>query len=376
MKILIIRGHASIVNRDGYNLQEEGLAKALVKQGYECDIVYYNGTNKSRIECVDLDDGKGYRIYWLKARKIKMISLFNIKELNSLISNYDIIQTLEYEQLISHYLMKKYPEKTVLYHGPYKCEYSYRYCKRSKIFDFITSKDVKKKINVITKSYKAEEFMKSKGFRNINTIGVGLDFSKFRLVELNNIRNISKNNNLLYVGQIEDRRNILFLISVMKKVVEHYPNAKLNIVGGGEESYLRECKSLIDTYQLNNSISFLGRKNQSELYEIYEKCEAFLLPSKYEIFGMVIMESMLFGCPVISSLNGGADVIIKNGENGFIVKDFIVEEWFNAISYIFENNNFKIIDNAYKTIVDNFNWDHISKKFIESYNEMLIKNNN
>ena len=120
MKILIVRSFPDILNLNAYNVQEIGLAKALTRRGLECGIVLYNGRQKDRKERYTFsEDGKEYSfiIYWLKGfsffKNGIMPSVFR------LISQYDVIQVHEYDQILSWMLYTRMKKPTVIYHGPY-----------------------------------------------------------------------------------------------------------------------------------------------------------------------------------------------------------------------------------------------------------------
>ena len=72
MKILIIRTYPSIMNIKNYNSQEIGLARAYIRAGHDCDIVYYAGNTKSYTEKIPADNGKEITIHWLRS-----FSVFN-----------------------------------------------------------------------------------------------------------------------------------------------------------------------------------------------------------------------------------------------------------------------------------------------------------
>lgn len=117
---------------------------------------------------------------------------------------------------------------------------------------------------------------------------------------------------------------------------------------------------------LNNIIYEKSIKHNS-VKSLYERCDVFLLPTRYEIFGMVLLEAMYFGIPVITSLNGGSSVLIENDKNGYICEVDNIDKWKNSIRDILENNGNKLSKNANLTIKDNFTWENLAYKFIKEY---------
>ena len=84
---------------------------------------------------------------------------------------------------------------------------------------------------------------------------------------------------------------------------------------------------------------------------------------------MVILESMYFGLPVITTLNGGSSTIIKNNETGIICPLNDKNEWVSAVNKLFQDNNLrdKISKNSSKLVSSNFTWDALADKFIRIY---------
>lgn len=368
MKILIIRGHASVIHRSEYNTQEEGLAKALIYIGHQCDIVYYGGNNTSKIECVQFDGKLSYNIFWMKGKKIRNFGFYNHKKIDELVDRYEVIQTLEYEQPISLYLLKKYPEKCVLYHGPYECEFNSSYCKISRLFDLVYPERIKQNMYAIAKSKKAKCFLQKKGIKRISIVNVGLDLSRFSLDEFEESR---IPHSLLYIGVIEDRRNVKLMIEIMHDLVQNNPDYKLTIIGKGENTYYSECVNLVNALNLTENVEFIGPKQQNEIQQYYKTHEVFLLPSKYEIFGMVLLEAMLFGCIVVTSDNGGSDTLIRDSENGYIVDDFNIHKWVKKIEKASNEKNDKIRNIAKNEVLTDYCWRSIAQKFEDIYRLVL-----
>lgn len=186
------------------------------------------------------------------------------------------------------------------------------------------------------KSRLAKEFLISKGIKEnrISVCGVGIDADAFLKSdfseippEISKISSIECGIKLLYIGKIEPRRNCLFLIDVLNKLREKGVDAKLIIVGSGKEDYLAKFDAHINELKLGDYIYKINAAEQKYLSYIYQNTDVFLLPTIYEIFGMVLLEAMYFGKPVITTQNGGSDMLIQNGKTGIIEPEFNAEKW-------------------------------------------------
>ena len=379
MNILIIRSSADKVNINSYNLQEIGIARALVKKGHNCDIVYYTNSSKLEYEYINVEDKK-ITIYWCPAIKVLNNAIYIDLFKNKFLSKYDIIQTSEYNQIMTYLLGKFTKKPIILYHGPYK---DLRIAKLNRIYDSLFLKSICKNTDaVISKSVLAEKYLREKGFENINTIGVGLDIDRFKNSEgnYNPYEELGINQDsriLLYIGRLEERRNIKFILEVFKYVLEAEKNQtiKLVLIGEGrhedKESYFKYAKKL----NIVDNIVYIPRMEQSKLKSIYEVSDLFLLPTKYEIFGMVLLESMYFGLPVITSINGGSLTIIEDNENGIIIDEFDVKLWSDSILKILNDNELrnKLKINSQNTIKNKYTWDILTDRYIEVYKKYIRK---
>lgn len=366
-KILYIRNFAEEVDITGYNLQEIGLGKALVERSYDVDIVYYT-RNKKEEETIYSKNGHRLKIIWSKGFKFLSNSIYFWIFRKKNLKMYHAIITTEYNQIMTLLLTYNMHSKSklLLYHGPYK-DNENTFIQR--IYDMLfTEKSKKKFAAVFTKSKYGEDYLLKKGFKDVKTIGVGLDTSKFEKTEYKidkKIKNVSFDNKkvFLYIGRLEDRRNIYFLLNLFKKVNLEDKNSILLLIGSGEkeESYFNYAKKL----NIHNNIVHVKKVKQKNLAEIYKKADVFLFPSTYDIFGMVLLESLYFGVPIISSKNGGSTTLIKNGVNGFIVDSFKTENWLSVINKLIERKSLRefIKENGYKTIKNN-SWYNITE-FIE-----------
>lgn len=381
MKILIVRSAPNKLNMSTYNLQEMGLAKALVRKGHICDVMYFGGKNKNHMQKVEFDNDKEFNIIWMRGYSFCQEGVY--PSLLKYTKNYDIIQVGGYVGLTTTGLNIFVGNKVVNYQGPYYCDYCKGEIKRAKIWDNTLLRLVnKKKIILGTKSKLATDYVKSKGFTNVTTIGVGLDLDNLQIddssiYENEMVKNIASKKEeiyLLYIGVIEDRRNTLFLLEIVKELKENFPqkNYKLVIIGKGQDSYVNKCKNKIQELGIKHNVIWYEKMEQKYLRAIYELADVFILPSKYEIYGMVMLEAMYFNLPVVTTYNGGSSMMI-NFENGIIIDDNDPHVWANRIEALLNDKERykRMCRNAHETIVEKFTWDILADKFLELYKERL-----
>jgi glycosyltransferase involved in cell wall biosynthesis len=144
-----------------------------------------------------------------------------------------------------------------------------------------------------------------------------------------------------------------------------FSNSQLRIVGEGPE--FQNLESLILTLGLKGKVLLDGRKTPVELASIYQKSHCLVLPSFKETFGVVIIEAMACGIPVIATKSGGPEYII-NKTNGLLVNSGNPKEMKVAMVNIFQNYlsyNFNEIRNFTN---ENFGQRAISEKLLKLYN--------
>lgn len=377
MKILIIRTFPDKLNLNSYNVQEVGLAKALVKKGHICDIVLYNGKEKDWIQDYKfISKGREFqfKIYWMHGTGILKNGF--MPSVKKIIPGYDVIQVHEYDQIFSWQLYTKQKKPTIIYHGPYYDAFAKGYNLKCKIFDtfFLPQRKVSDVV-AVTKSMLATEFLRERGFQQIITAGVGINLDNFGINLKEHQVQQSEKNNLLYVGKLEERRNIFFLIDVFRELYKRNSNIRLVLIGNGEQDYKEKIFKSIENELKEGTIVYREKATQKELISYYREASVFLLPSYYEIFGMVLLEAMYFGAPVVSSINGGSTTLIENNYNGFVMKEFDKYQWADCIQNVMLNEKIfhEIRENARRTIESEYTWEALADKFLKAY-ELAITN--
>lgn len=383
MKVLIVRPSPNKMNLNTYNLQEIGLAKALVRKGCTCDVMYYCGKEPDHVETVKFDGDKSVTILWLHGYGIMREGVY--PSLKKYVNNYDVIQVGGYVGLTSCWLNRKYPEKVVNYQGPYFCKENHGDIKKAALFDkTLLPLQHKKNMIVATKSVLATNYLKKKGINNVTTIGVGLDLDNLNRDTENidenefvkELRKENKSKLLLYIGVLEERRNIPFLLEVFKKIKNQVPDCKLAIIGKGKPEYVAMCKEKIEELGIKDGVIYREKLEQKYMPAVYQACDAFLLPTRYEIFGMVLLEAMYYELPVFTTYNGGSSTLMTE-DNGIVIENLDADEWSKKIVEILgdEVHCKKIGNDAHKTIEENYTWDALADKFLKVYEKRLRKKN-
>lgn len=379
MKILIVRDVPGELNAQKmtYNIQEVGLATALRKKGHTCDIMWCSNDHKYREEMIE---SEGHKIKLYVVRSVDFLKNAWIKDVDHIFVQYDILQVCEYNMMYTRHLAKKYPQKFVCYHGPYYCAFNKNYNRMAKLFDMLfVGRYRKLNTPFITKSGLAADYLRSKGIRNVTTIGVGLSPTLLEngagevTPELKAIESIN-GLKLLYIGAIEPRRNALYLLDLLKKIKDEGLAVTLVLVGKYKNvDYQSQFETTIKEYDLKDSILYIPRVEQKYLGYVYRHCDIFLLPTIYDIYGMVLLEAMYYGIPTLTTVNGGSNMMIKDGENGYVFQNFDLQSWAERIKILAADKQLskKIGEKAHDTIIKEFTWDALADKFIDEYKNIL-----
>ena len=159
---------------------------------------------------------------------------------------------------------------------------------------------------------------------------LSLENSKFKIIphaiSLNQSQNTdpksyttSASIRILFVGRLEPRKGFDVLMKAIPIVLKENNDVHFDICGDGEVTKKSALK------EFSQNITFHGYKPREELEKLYENCDIFVAPSRYESFGIIYLEAMKYGKPVIACNSGGTPEVVKDGETGILIKpgDFL-----------------------------------------------------
>jgi D-inositol-3-phosphate glycosyltransferase len=188
---------------------------------------------------------------------------------------------------------------------------------------------------------------------------------------------------LLFVGRIEPLKGLDVLIeaiSIMRQgdVWKENPFCLAIIGGEPDESdeqdniEMSRIKALSENFGLQDFVTFLGKRSQDSLPYYYSAAEAVVVPSQYESFGMVALEAMACGTPVVASHIGGLAYLVQDGITGFTVPVDDPVELANRLSSLIQDPNLR--DRMGKQAVQvaqDYAWDKIASKLVAVYDGLL-----
>ncbi|HEA47486.1 MAG TPA: glycosyltransferase family 1 protein [bacterium] len=232
-----------------------------------------------------------------------------------------------------------------------------------------------KKIIAISKEGK-EEIIKYYGVRpeDIMVVYNGVDLEEFHpqnkalfREEIRKEFNIGNDEFLiLFVGSGFRRKGLRYLIEAVSLLKEERPLKMLVVAKGKKRPYLRLARRL----GIKDKIIFTG--GRKDLRKFYATSDLFVLPTIYEPFGNVCLETLASGLPIIVSKTSGAAEIITEGENGLLLKNpRDSQELAEKIRLTFDNRfRNKLAKNA-RTLAENFTVDKNVEKTLEVYRQAI-----
>lgn len=189
---------------------------------------------------------------------------------------------------------------------------------------------------------------------------------------------------ILFVGRIQPLKGIDTLIRAMKKVIHQYPDLKdhlcVSIIGGDpnpdsvlEQTEFERLNRLRTDLGIGDLVTFLGAKDQDTLVYYYSAAEMVVMPSHYESFGMVALEAMACGTPVIGSDVGGLSFSIEDGFNGYLVPGQDPGALADKIALLLKRRSLR--DHLGEQAIrwaERYSWTYIADEILDVY-EMVCK---
>ncbi|KLO24659.1 MULTISPECIES: glycosyltransferase [unclassified Marinitoga] len=211
---------------------------------------------------------------------------------------------------------------------------------------------------------------------HIIVIPTGIDTKKFNEEIKWNIREefgISPEEKiLLFVGRLGPEKNIDFLIRVFHKVFHEERNIRFVIIGDGIER--NKLEELVIDLDLHENVIFAGGQPREKVLDAYKQAELFIFASYTETQGLVVLESMAAGTPVVALGKMGVyDLLNHENAGGIMLTELNEDEFVHKILNVIRNKElYNILSkNAINFVNENYSIEVSVKKIIEVYKNLL-----
>ena len=189
-----------------------------------------------------------------------------------------------------------------------------------------------------------------------------------------------ENRMILFVGRIEPLKGVDTLIEAMACLQlreENHP-VHLAIIGGDPSASpedmtveMARLQKLCDDLGLDQSVIFLGKRDQDKLPYYYSAAEVLVMPSHYESFGMVALEAMACGTPVIASEVGGLAYLVRDGETGFTIPAEEPEMLCEKLSWLLNDEALhQKMSGQAAGYAQDYAWEKIARQIVKVYEEL------
>jgi len=215
----------------------------------------------------------------------------------------------------------------------------------------------------------------------------GVDLSHFYPIPVDEARAFigigSGEQMVLFVGRIEPLKGVDTLIQAMSCInFEEVSSGKpilLTIIGGDPDVdpedmtlEMSRLQKLSNDLYLGKMIIFLGKRGQDTLPYYYSAADAVVMPSHYESFGMVALEAMACGTPVIASQVGGLAFLVQDGVTGYHVPDDDPIELCDKLKLILSDHELRrTLGSQAKNHAQEYSWEKIAEQVVRLYREFV-----
>jgi D-inositol-3-phosphate glycosyltransferase len=366
----------------GMSVYIRELTHELAKKGHSIDV--YTRIHDPADPLVE-DLNERARLIHLRAGKEatvqKMAVYFSLPEFTFNLENYWQDNNLRYDIVFSHYWMSALVGKYLRqkYETPYITMYHTLGAVKNAIgigegepaLRIVSERDTIadcQKVIVATENEKRDlERYYSALPEKVGVVPCGVNMELFRPVDKMLARQqlgLSDDKILLFVGRIDPLKGIDQLIKTIP-LLKNHDGLRLIIIGGDENSRgeVARLEKLSDELGVRGKVTFQGLIKQDQLSHFYSAADVCVVPFYYESFGLVPLESLACGTPVVATDVGDLKNIIRQGETGYIVPDNSPEKLAASISLLLSKPRLDMESSlAIRASVNRWDWANVAEQ--------------
>jgi D-inositol-3-phosphate glycosyltransferase len=201
----------------------------------------------------------------------------------------------------------------------------------------------------------------------------GVDLTKFRPMDQKEARRklgLNGEKVLLYVGRVEPLKGLDLLVETAAQIESDEKELRMMVVGGGGpgEPETDRVRQLAKERQVDDLIDFVGRVDHDELPIYYNAADVCVVPSYYESFGLVALESMACGTPVVATRAGGLPTLVHHGHTGYLKSWRCPEAFANSVEMIISSERLQqSLGSAARRRAELMGWPNVASMISEEY---------
>lgn len=205
----------------------------------------------------------------------------------------------------------------------------------------------------------------------VDVIPNGIDSESFKRdvsVDLYRKQYVKPGDKLVFfVGRLVYEKGVQTVIEAMTLIINKVPNVTFVVAGSGP--HMNQLKSLVTAFNLEDKVKFTGHIDTDMLSAFYKSADLTVVPSLYEPFGMVVLESMAMGTPTIVADTGGLSEIVVHEETGLKFEPGNPESLAAAMLRILTDKDLaqRLTSDAKAYLGDRYNWDRIANTTLGVY---------
>jgi len=181
----------------------------------------------------------------------------------------------------------------------------------------------------------------------------------------------SKHMVLMGIGRLVGKKGFSYLIEAVAHLLHNYDNIRLMLVGDGPE--YSKLRNIAQQMKISDKVIFTGMVSWDQIPKYLAASDIFVMPSihdKGNVDGLptVILEAMAAGKPIIASDVGGISMVLKNGENGYLIAEKDVVALAEAITKILQLDQLEVLGKRNRKLIkEQFNWMNVARSFEAIY---------
>ncbi len=172
---------------------------------------------------------------------------------------------------------------------------------------------------------------------------------------------------VLFVGRLDARKNLIYLLDAWRHVRRRAPNARLYVIGDGP--LRRKAERFIGSNGLSASVTLLGKVSEDELVRWYRQAWCVAVPSIFEGLGLAALEALACATPVVAADTDGLRDVVRDGIDGLLAPLDDAVAFADALAQVLGGNG-RIDPARVRDVHETYSWDTIAARYRELYEEL------